>query len=89
MQQDNIPVESIRLRFIAEQGMYIKTKPLHHSQHLLSMDSDYMVFEYRLSPTFDFFQEVLSYGSDVEVLAPDSFRQRVAECVRWMTKIYL
>lgn len=89
MQQDNIPVESIRLRFIAEQGMYIKTKPLHHSQNLLSMDSDYMVFEYRLRPTFDFFQEVLSYGSDVEVLAPDSFRQRVAECVRWMTKIYL
>lgn len=88
MQQDNIPVSSIRLRFIAEQGMYIKTKPLHHSQHLLSMDSDYMVFEYRLRPTFDFFQEVLSYGSDVEVLAPDSFRQQVAECVRWMTKIY-
>lgn len=89
MQQDDIPVESIRLRFMAEQGMYIKTKPLHHSQRLLSMDSDYMIFEYRLSPTFDFFQEVLSYGSDVEVLAPDSLRERVAECVRWMSRIYL
>lgn len=89
IQQNDLPVTSIRLRFTAEQGIYIKTRPLHHSQHLLSVDNDYMVFEYSLRPTFDFFQEVLSYGSDVEVLAPDSFRQQVADCVRWMTKIYL
>lgn len=89
IQQNDLPVASIRLRFIAEQGIYIKTRPLHHSQHLLSVDNDYMVFEYSLRPTFDFFQEVLSYGSDVEVLAPDSFRQQVADCVRWMMRIYL
>lgn len=89
IQRTDVPIENIRLRFIAEQGMYIKKRPLHHSQKLISSDDEYMVFEYLLRPTFDFFQEVLSYGSDVEVLAPISFREQVEECVRWMSRIYL
>ena len=59
MQQDNDQMETIRLKFIAEQGIYIETRPLHHSQKLISRTNEYMVFEFNLKPTFDFFQELI------------------------------
>lgn len=88
IQQDNIQPETIRLKFIAEQGVYIETKPLHHSQKLVSKNSEYIIFELYLKPTFDFFQEILSYGSDVEVLTPESLRVQLTQCVRFMNAIY-
>lgn len=88
MQQDDIKSETIRLKFITEQGIYIETKPLHHSQRLVSKNSEFMIFDFYLKPTFDFFQEVLSYGSDVEVLAPESLRVQVTQCIQCMATIY-
>lgn len=88
MQQSDIGTETIRLRFIAEQGIYIETKPLHHSQRLISKTDEHMVFELKLKPTFDFFQELMSYGSDMEVLAPLSLREQIIRCVGTMSDIY-
>lgn len=89
MQQDNIQTETIRLKFIAEQGIYIKTRPLHHSQKLITQTDEYMVFELTLKPTFDFFQELMSYGSDMEVISPQSLRNKIECCIRSMSNIYL
>lgn len=88
MQHDNVQMETIRLKFIAEQGIYVETRPLHHSQKLIGKTDEYMVFELTLRPTFDFFQELMSYGSDLEVLSPQSLRDRVARCVEAMSDIY-
>lgn len=88
MQQDNVQMETIRLKFIAEQGIYIETRPLHHSQKLISRTNEYMVFEFNLKPTFDFFQELMSYGPDLEVLSPQSLREKITDCVRVMFEIY-
>lgn len=88
MQQDNVQMETIRLKFIAEQGIYIETRPLHHSQKLISRTNEYMVFEFNLKPTFDFIQELMSYGPDLEVLSPQSLRKKITDCVRVMFEIY-
>lgn len=88
IQQDDIKPETIRLKFIAEQGVYIETKPLHRSQRLVNKNSESMIFELYLKPSFDFFQEILSYGSDVEVLTPESLRIQVTQCVQCMAAIY-
>lgn len=88
MQQDNVQMETIRLKFIAEQGIYIETRPLHHSQKLISRTNEYMVFEFKLKPTFDFFQELMSYGSDLEVLSPHSLRKKITDCARAMFETY-
>jgi len=39
-----------------------------------------------LKPTFDFQQELLSLGDDVEVLQPEWFRQEVKQVVENMVK---
>jgi predicted DNA-binding transcriptional regulator YafY len=70
-------VEEVILSFSTEQGRYIKNYPLHKSQRELEGSED----EYRISLnifiTFDFIMELLSYGEDVEVVAPERLKQIV------------
>ena len=42
----------------------------------------YTDFSYHLCPTFDFMQELLAQGKDVEVLRPASFRREMMEMLR-------
>ena len=89
MLQDNLKKETIRLKFMAEQGIYIETCPLHSSQRLVSKTDEYMIFELNLKPTFDFFQELLSYGSDVEVISPQSLREQIIKSIQCLSAMYL
>lgn len=80
--------ETIHLRFTAEQGMYLLTNPLHYTQKLIYQDTDYMEFEVYLKPCYDFVQELLSYGSELEVLAPESLRHEIKKYVEEMYELY-
>lgn len=68
---------------------YIETCPLHSSQRLVSKTDEYMIFELNLKPTFDFFQELLSYGSDVEVISPQSLREQIIKSIQCLSAMYL
>lgn len=67
---------------------YIRALPLHHSQKEVETAAGYSVFEYFVRPTCDLIQEILSRGAEVEVLSPESFRNKVAEETRKMAKRY-
>ena len=54
----------------AQQSNYLRTLPLHHTQVEVERNDEYSIFEYRLCPTFDFRQKILSMGGAIEVLAP-------------------
>lgn len=84
------PVEKERviIKVGCEQGMYIKTLPLHHSQKLIHQDDDYMTFELYLKPCYDFVQELLSCGSELEVISPQSLREEINRYVVEMCEIY-
>jgi proteasome accessory factor B len=69
--------QKITLSFNPSQGQYVETFPLHHSQKLIKLARDEMVFEVHLVPTHDFIQELLSYGSDLEVVAPTLLRNTI------------
>lgn len=62
--------------------------PLHPSQQEMETTEDYSIFEYRVRTTFDFKQELLSRGAEVEVLSPASFRQEMKEAVGKMKALY-
>ncbi|MBR5056008.1 MAG: WYL domain-containing protein [Bacteroidales bacterium] len=80
--------ETIRLKVDAGQVGYYKSLPLHSSQKEIEATDKYTIFEYRLVPTYDFEQEVLSKGPTVEVLAPASFRDQIREDARAMLARY-
>lgn len=67
---------------------YFRTLPLHASQRELASIEEYADFEYNLRPTFDFKQELLAQGDEVEVLEPAEFRKEMKDIVRQMVKRY-
>lgn len=71
---DTTPVEAVWLKVEAYQANYLRSLPLHPSQHEIKTTSEYAVFALRVRPTFDFKQKLLSLGSTVEVLRPASLR---------------
>ena len=71
---DDTPVESIRLKVNAYQANYLRSLPLHSSQHELKRTEEYSIFSLHVRPTYDFKQKLLSLGSTVEVLQPESLR---------------
>ena len=71
-----------------EKNLKSLLKMFHHSQQEIERTDEYSIFTLQVRPTFDFQQEILSMGSDVEVLAPDWFRSDMAERVRLMWNNY-
>ncbi len=67
---DDYDVCPVALLVDAQQRNYLRTLPLHHTQVEVERNDKYSIFEYRLCPTYDFRQKVLSMGGSVEVLAP-------------------
>lgn len=70
------PTEVV-LSFDWEQGNYIKSLPLHHSQKVVKVENGRTLFSYFLVPTYDFRQEILSHGQRVEVISPRTLRAEI------------
>ncbi|MBR2026356.1 MAG: WYL domain-containing protein [Alistipes sp.] len=60
----------VALKVDSWQSKYLRTLPLHHSQVEVERNEEYSIFEYRLCPSFDFQQKLLSMGDSVGVLSP-------------------
>ena len=73
--KDEVKKECIILRFTKKQFPYVVSKPLHHSQQILDEDECILCIEVR--PTYELQGQILSFGSDVEVLSPDSYREEI------------
>lgn len=72
-----MPVEDIRLRFSALDGRFIKTLPIHSSQKVAVETEEYVEVTLRLKITNDFVMALLSRSSSVEILAPQSLKDRM------------
>lgn len=78
----NVQPSIMEIKATAEQSKYLESLPLHPSQTPIEVTSEYTVFRYRLVPTFDLKQEILSRGSTMEVLSPEWFREEIVEELR-------
>ena len=84
----NCDVETVKLKVAAGQANYLRSLTLHTSQKEIERNDEYSIFTVRLRPTFDFRQEILTMGSDIEVLWPEWFRDEVAEIAEHMWDKY-
>ncbi len=69
---NDYPLEEVILSFTEEQGKYIKTLPLHHTQEILIDNQKELRIKLQLYITHDFKMELLSYGDQVKVIHPKS-----------------
>ncbi len=85
---DNFDVEKIKLKVSANQANYLRSLPLHHSQQEIQTVKGYSIFELELRPTFDFYQEILQNGEDMEILEPLWLREEIVSKIEKMWKQY-
>ena len=66
----------------------LRTLPKHHTQKEIATTELYSDFEYFMAPTFDFRQEILREGSELEVLEPIAFRKELTTELKKSLKQY-
>jgi predicted DNA-binding transcriptional regulator YafY len=84
----NTRKEVVRLKANALQSKFLRTLPLHPSQKEVEETDEYTIFEYYIIPTLEFRKELLSCGSAVEVLSPQSLREEMRTQIQEMVDMY-
>lgn len=84
----NMKAETVVLKVSGMQAKYFKSLPLHCSQEIIKETPEYTVFKYFLTPDYDFKQDVLSFGTSVEVLEPERVRKEIGETVNVLNRRY-
>lgn len=69
--------ETVILKFSHKQGQYIKSQPIHHTQIILEDTDNELIISILVVLTYELTSQILSYGTDVEVLAPLKLRENV------------
>jgi len=83
-----IDSQTVKLKISAGQANYIRDLKMHESQEEIERNDEYSIFAYRLRPTFDFMQEILRNGEDIEVLEPLWLREEMAGIIQRMWNKY-
>ncbi len=69
--------QRVRLRFARQQALYLESLPIHHTQHTIDEDENYVTFELFLIPNYELESVILGLGEGVEVLEPESLRSSI------------
>ncbi|MFC2176768.1 helix-turn-helix transcriptional regulator, partial [Bacteroidota bacterium] len=67
---------------------YIRTLRLHHSQKEIGEKDGGIVFELKVVPNFEFFQEILRMAENVKIIGPESVRNKMRERVLAISSHY-
>ena len=83
---DDPAVETIVFRTTEKRYPYIASKPLHPSQRIV--DRKQCILQIEVAPNFELEQKLLSFGADIEVLAPEALREQIKKKVEDAYKKY-
>ena len=75
-------LEKILLRISNDLYPYIQTKPLHGSQKKKETADFYVLIELELIPNYELESLILSYGEGIEVLSPETLRDKIKNRVK-------
>lgn len=80
--------QRVVIRAYKDARNYMETLPFHESQRLVSSDGESSVFEMYVKTTYDFLQHVMEQGDKIEVLEPESVREKMREMAKTLTRYY-
>ena len=84
----SIEPQTVKLKVVAGQANYIRDLKMHESQEEIERNEEYSIFILNLRPSFDFIQEILWNGEDIEVLEPECLRKELAGKIKRMWNKY-
>jgi predicted DNA-binding transcriptional regulator YafY len=82
------PKEKVVLKVEKSLLPYIQTKPLHESQYDKALDENYGLVIINVIPNYELESLILSFGERVEVLEPESLREKLKVRVNKLFKNY-
>ena len=86
--EQSVSIQPVKLKVSAGQANYIRNLRLHESQQEIERNEEYSIFTYFLRPCYDFIQEILWNGEDVEVMEPLWLRKAVSDKIKRMWNKY-
>jgi len=84
---DDVQKETVVLKFEPDRFPYVVSKPIHHSQKILSEEDCILQIEVR--PNKELESVIFSYFPHVEVLEPATLREQFKEKISKNLKKYL
>jgi predicted DNA-binding transcriptional regulator YafY len=74
----------VQFRVKLRRAYYVETKPIHSTQKKVNRDESipFRTFEITVIPNNELIQQFLSFGADLEVVAPPVIREQIAEHYR-------
>ena len=80
--------EKIRIKVYDTQVEYVKRLPIHESQEEVETNREWSIFEYRLVPCYNFYQQLLWHREKLEVLEPQYVRDEIKDVLKKMLEHY-
>lgn len=80
--------EEIVIKTDIDQGNYLKNLPLHASQTIVEKTANHIIFSWKLKPTYDFIQQILTMNIHAEVLQPESLWNEIKTLIVGMLAKY-
>jgi predicted DNA-binding transcriptional regulator YafY len=75
------PVEVV-LQFSKDQGHYITSQPIHHSQQIVSDTGKYTTISLKVTPTYELYSLILAWSPDVKVIKPKELQEKIKEMLK-------
>jgi predicted DNA-binding transcriptional regulator YafY len=88
MRDERHPAERIVLRALGNERHYMNDLPVHQSQKVIGEGEGYVDYEIFMRPTSDFIGYVMSRGSWLKVVSPQSLVDEIAENLRKTLGMY-
>jgi len=85
---ENGVIQEIVLYISPEQAPYIKTKPIHASQKIISESETGIEITLNLIPNYEFYSLILSFGSSVTIISPVDLQTRIITILENSLKNY-
>jgi proteasome accessory factor B len=85
---ENSHPQKIILSFTKEQGKYVKSLPLHHSQKEMVNTPDEYRIQLYMRVTYDFEMELLSLGKNVKVIEPENLKNSLKQKLQEALALY-
>jgi len=71
---DETEPDTIILSFSPHTGNYVKASPVHHTQEIIIDDNEELRVLISVVPSYELYSKLLSYGSDVKIISPESVK---------------
>jgi predicted DNA-binding transcriptional regulator YafY len=85
---DDQKPERILIKVYSTQAEYVNALPIHETQKEIEKTDEWSIFEYRLVPCFNFYQQLLWHRERLEVLEPLHVRDEMKKTIEKMLEHY-